>query len=707
MIASRRIAAVLALAVGAVSVGASAPSAQTEWPMWGGEPGHSHYSLLTQITPANVDQLQVVWRHDIGSDISISAPIMVGDRVWLVGAGGAIVSLDAATGREIWKAPGLASRSIRGLTWWSSKNGREQRIFYNKDDHMRALDARTGAPIAGFDVDLRLGLDRDPATITQIQSNAPSTVFENLIITGALTGEDYGSPPGDIRAFDAMTGKLVWTFRTLPRDGEPGSETWPKNARSFIGGVNDWTGMALDQKRATIYAVTGSATFDYWGGDRPGDNLYANSLLALDARTGKLKWHFQTVHHDLWDWDLPTPPVLVTVQHGGKPIDAVVIAGKTGFLYAFNRVTGKPLWPIEERAVPKSNLPDERASPTQPFPTVLQPFARQSFTAEDLDPAIPEPERTALAARIRAARNEGMFTPADTRDTIQFPGALGATNWGMLSGDPTRGFAYVVSGELPSIIKLATSQPIVPVGIKPYERGASIYKQACAACHGPDRSGNDSMPTLIDITKRTTREVIQQTVQRGRGHMPQFPQIRAALMTDLMAFLSDDPNAAYDLLAVPERSNPAATQVKRWRSDYGLMFSPSTRNPIIKPPWAQITAYDLNSGKIAWQRPIGDDPNYAGPRNGPTGLFGKVGTVLTASGLLFAATGRDQTLHALDSRSGKMLWTAPLPAQAAGLPAVYAVRGRQFLLVPAASGPGFKGEPGRNAFVAFALPAKK
>jgi quinoprotein glucose dehydrogenase len=703
-VTSHRLALAIALLAGTAMLGASTPQRGGDWPMWGGEPGFSHYSELTQITPKNVTQLTEAWRYEIGSDVSISSPIIAGDRAFLVGAGGAIVALDAATGKEIWKAPGLSSRSVRGLTYWASADGSEARIFYNKDNVMRALDARTGEPVAGFAVDLRQGLDRDPDTITQIQSNAPSTVFGDLIITGALTGEDYGSPPGDIRAYDARTAKLVWTFRPLPRDGEPGSETWPKNARSFLGGTNNWTGMALDRGRAIVYAVTGSSTFDYWGGDRPGNNLYASSLLALDARTGKLLWHFQTIHHDLWDWDPPTPPVLISVRHDGKPVDAVVMVGKNGFIYAFNRVTGKPLWPIEERPVPPSHIPDEHASPTQPFPTVLKPFARQHFTADDLDPALPEAERASLTARLKVARNEGPFTPPDTIETVQMPGALGATNWGMLSGDPKRGMAYVISSEMPSIIKLAISQPIVPVGMKPYERGQSIFAQACAACHGADRKGNDVYPSLIDVTKRLPRDYISQTIARGRGHMPQFPQIRGAIMTDVIAYLSDDVNAAYDPLTMPERSNPTLAPVKRWRSDYGLMTSPTTRNPIIKPPWSQVTAYDMNTGAIVWQRPIGNDPTYKGKFDGPTGLFGRIGSALTASGLMFVATGRDQTLHALDLRTGKTLWTGALPAQATGLPSIYAVKGRQFVLVPAASGPGATGEKGHNAFVAFALP---
>ncbi len=282
------------------------------------------------------------------------------------------------------------------------------------------------------------------------------------------------------------------------------------------------------------------------------------------------------------------------------------------------------------------------------------------------------------------------------------PGALGAANWGMLSGDPKRGMAYVISAELPSIIRLALARPIVPTGATPYERGKSIFMQACQGCHGADRKGNDVYPSLVDVTRRLPRETMTATIMSGRGHMPQFPAIRTSLMRDMLAFLGDDVNAPNDA-AGPSGAKPTPA-VPRWRSDYGLMFSPTTHNPIVKLPWSQVTAYDLNTGEIAWQRPIGNDPGYTGPKKGDTGLFGRVGSALTATGLLFVATGRDQTLHALDTSTGKTLWTAPLPAQATGLLSIYAVKGREYVLVPAASGPGYSGSKGHNGFVAFALP---
>ncbi|WP_165842981.1 PQQ-binding-like beta-propeller repeat protein [Phenylobacterium deserti] len=687
----------------------------TPWPMFGGGADFAHYSELTQITPANVNKLQVAWTYELGNDISVSNPLMMDGKVFLIGSGGAIVALDPATGKEIWKAPRKAGRGLRGLTYWSSPDGKDTRIIYARDEHLRALDARTGAQIEGFDVDLRQGVDdRDPATINRIQPSAPGVVFGDLIIIGAVTGEDYGAPPGDIRAYNVKTGKHAWTFHTIPRNGQPGSETWPKDARQKLGGANDWTGFSLDEKRGIVYAVTGSSTYDFWGVDREGSNRFANSILALDARTGKLIWDFQTVHHDLWDWDIPSPPVLLTVDHGGRKIDSVVIAGKTGFLYAFDRVTGKPLWPIEERPVPKSHVPGEKAWPTQPFPTKLKPFTRQTFTIDDIDPTLPADEREPLIAQMKAARNEGLFTPPDTKDVVQMPGNLGATNWGMLFANPKKGMAYVISTDIPSIIKLTQADPrTITYGATPLARGDSIYLKNCALCHGFDRNGSETAPSLVNISERLTPEQMASVINQGRGHMPAFPWVAGSTMTDILAYLVNDRSADGRLVkqaaaAYPEKPEQAEAD-RRWRTDYGYVLSKTTSNPMIKPPWSQLTAYDLNTGDIVWQRPIGTDTKHPRSKDGPTGLApARVGSLITASGLIFVGTGRDQTLHAIEANSGKTVWTSPLPGAAAGLPSMYSVRGRQFLLVPAASSrpstaPG-QG-PTRNAFVAYALPA--
>lgn len=396
----------------------SAPKAPTAQPSWSGfesGPASLHYSPLAQINRENVRSLALAWSHDLG-DTDVSAePLVLEDRLIIVGSGGDIVALEPQSGRELWRtSTDLDLRKLRGFAFWRSKDGCDARVLFAAGYSLRAIDPTNGKLIPGFNVDLREHLGRDPATIRSIAPTTPGRVFENLIILGSITGEGYNAAPGHIRAYDVLTGELAWIFHTNP--GEPGHDTWPPDAWRTAGGVNTWGGLSLDEQRGIVYVVTGSPTYDFYGVDRPGDNLYGNSIIALDARTGKRLWHFQTVHHDLWDYDLAASPVLVTIRRDGKEIPAVAVAGKTGFLYVFDRVSGEPIWPIVERPVPASDMPGERASPTQPFPTAPPPFARQRFTEADLDPELPKELRDSIIVRLRNARNEGMFTPPSLRE---------------------------------------------------------------------------------------------------------------------------------------------------------------------------------------------------------------------------------------------------------------------------------------------------
>ena len=300
-----------------------------------------------------------------------------------------------------------------------------------------------------------------PRTVTRIQTDSPGRVFEDLILLGSTPGEAYLSAPGDIRAYNVITGKLVWSFHTIPHPGEFGYDTWPKDAWKYSGGANTWGEITVDTKRGIAYFPTGSPTYDYYGADRIGANLFANSLVALDARTGKRLWHFQLVHHDLWDYDTTAAPQLLTVMHDGKSVDVVAQSSKQGFLYVFDRVTGKPLWPIEERPVPKSLMPGEQAWPTQPFPTAPPPFARQNISADDVNPYILTPdERAAWKKRIAAMRNEGLFTPPGLKETISMPGARGGSNWGSGAVNPTKGLMYLNTQDWPTIYKLSLEDPL-------------------------------------------------------------------------------------------------------------------------------------------------------------------------------------------------------------------------------------------------------
>jgi quinoprotein glucose dehydrogenase len=439
----------------------------TAWRDYSGGADSAQYSALRQITRANVNQLEIAWVYPTGDDKKYAFnPLVADGMIYVLAKNNSVVALDAATGNEIWTHSPDAPTTIitsRGLNYWESKDGKDRRLLFCANHSLRAIDARTGKAIATFGVngrvDLKEGLGRDPKNIKLVQSTTPGRVFENLLILGSATNEGYTSAPGDLRAFDVRTGAQVWVFHTIPHPGEFGYETWPKDAWKSVGGANVWGELSVDEKRGIVYAPTASAKYNFYGADRKGADLFADCLLALDARTGKRIWHFQMVHHDIWDYDDATAPKLLTLKHEGKMVDAVAQVSKQGFVWVFDRVTGEPLWPIEERGVPKTDMPNEQTWPTQPFPTKPPPFARQKFTADDLSPFLSAEERAKFRDQILSARNEGLFTPPGLRDTVQMPGNNGGANWGGAAIDPTNGTLYVVSKDLPAMLKLEPAGP--------------------------------------------------------------------------------------------------------------------------------------------------------------------------------------------------------------------------------------------------------
>ncbi|MBZ5626305.1 MAG: pyrroloquinoline quinone-dependent dehydrogenase [Acidobacteriia bacterium] len=589
----------------------------TTWSDYGGAADSAQYSALKQINRSNVNRLEVAWSYPTADGKRyLFNPIVVDGLMYVLAKNNSIVALDASSGKEIWtyaSNPAPAIITNRGINYWESKDRAERRLLFAADHFLQAVDARTGKPIPSFGkagrVDLKEGLGRDPKTITLAQSTTPGRVFEDLLILGSATNEGYRSAPGDIRAFDVRTGKLVWTFHTIPHPGELGYDTWPEDAWKIVGGANVWSEFSLDEKRGIVYAPTASAKYNFYGANRKGANLFGDCLLALDARTGKRLWHFQMVHHDIWDYDDATAPKLLTVRHGGKRIDVVAQVSKQGFVWVFNRVTGEPLWPIEERPVPKSDMPGEETWPTQPFPLKPPPFARQKFTVEDLSPFIEDPqERARFRDEILSARNEGLFTPPGLRNTIQMPGNNGGANWGGAAVDPTNGTLFVVSKDLPAILKLV-----------------------------PDRTAPDGV---------------------------------------------------------------------RYTSGFGLVTARNGLSPIA-PPWSSLTAYDLNEGTIKWKIPLGDVPELAAMGVKDTGSHHpKVGPVVTAGGLIFTGT-RDRRVRAIDVETGKTLWEKEVDAALEGIPAVYEIAGREYVVFCASAQVGLtQSTQGRiaGAYVVFALP---
>jgi quinoprotein glucose dehydrogenase len=674
-------------------------TSRDSWAQYGGSADSAQYSELSQINRDNVKRLRVLWRYPIGdSHEYVFNPIVVHGVMYVMAKQNSIVALDAKTGKELWAHetdPNTTLVTNRGINYWESPDGSERRLLFACNNILQAIDARTGKRIVDFGrdggVDLRDGLGRDPKTLTLVQSTTPGKIFGNLLILGSATNEEYNSGPGDIRAYDVRNGNLVWTFHTIPHPGEYGYDTWPPDAWKTVGGANAWSELTLDPTHGIVFVPTASPKYNFYGADRTGSDLFGNCLLALDARTGRRLWHFQMVHHDIWDSDNATSPKLLTVIHNGVKADVVVQVNKEGFVWVFERETGKPLWPIEERPVPKSDMPGEVTSPTQPFPLAPPPFARQAFNANDLNPFIEDPEeRAELLTTIRDARNQGMFTPPGTRDTIEMPGNNGGANFGGAAVDPHAGKLYVVSKDLPAVLKLELSEPAQSQpGTSSEDKGRAVFASDCQLCHGADRQGHPpATPSLVHVADEFNADRIKSTVRHGKGQMPAFPRLTEDELNDLISYLQHPDEATAGgshAESHAARQQPLGDPSKlHYKTPFGFMFV-SSGLPAISPPWTTLTAYDLNTGTIEWQIPLGEVPELAERGIHNTGSqFPKVGPVVTAGGLLFAGT-RDGRLRALDTRTGKQLWDFELSAGIEGMPAVYELGGREYIGVCASA----------------------
>jgi quinoprotein glucose dehydrogenase len=661
-----------------------------DWPIYGGTTDNTRYSTLGQITPANVAQLRVAWTYDThdafpGSEFQPN-PIVVDGVLYATTPKLRVVALDAATGREIWTFdpntidPKSGRFRHRGVTVY------RDRVFVTQRNNLWALDRKTGKPIPTFGdsgrVDLRKGLGR-PFETQSVSASSPGVIFQGLYIIGSTVSESLPSSPGDIRAYDAMTGEIKWTFHTIPRPGEVGYETWPAEAYTVSGGANAWPGLTIDQKRGMVFAATGSAAFDFYGANRIGDNLFANSVIALDARTGKRIWHFQTVKHDLWDMDLPSPPALVTVRRDGKPVDAVAQITKTGFVFLFDRKSGTPLFPIEYRKVPPSGVDGERASETQPFPVKPPPFVRQTLTEEMLTNRTSEARESALKT-FREYKYAGMFQPPSVDGLIVFPGYDGGAEWGGPAFDPETGLLYVNANEMAWLLRLIPRDD------------RSLYNNACATCHGEDRKGGTTAPSLLDVAQRRSRQEMATIIRQGTGRMPAFAEMLGeAAINDMVSYLVTG-------RAVADTSAVKPTFLK-YRNNGDPIFLDHEGFPGISPPWGTLNAIDLNTGEIRWSIPFGEYPALAAQGIKNTGTDNYGGPVVTKNGLIFiGATTYDRKFHVFDKRTGALLWEAELPASGNATPSLYMVNGKEYVVI--AAGGGKNGAPSGGTIVAFSLP---
>jgi quinoprotein glucose dehydrogenase len=723
MVDRKRLSTTLLLAacvVAAAGCGASGPepgethdAAYRTWRVYQGDDGSNQYSVLDQINKDNVGALEVAWIYHTGdrrgydrSQIQCN-PIIVDSVLFGTSPQLKALALHAGTGQLIWSfdpfEAGADPQGVnRGVAYWEEGDGR--RLLFTAGPYLYALDARTGQPVPTFGedgrVDLRDGLGRDVSNLS-VRANAPGRVYRDLVILGSSLSEGPRTAPGHIRAYNVRTGAIAWTFHTIPHPGEFGYETWPEDAWQYIGGANNWTGMSLDAERGVVYIPTGSPAFDFWGGNRHGENLFGNSILALDAATGERVWHYQLVRHDLWDRDPPAPPNLVTVEHDGRRIDAVAQITKSGHVWLLDRDTGEPLFPVEELEVPASDLKGEQAWPTQHFPAKPPPFARQTFTEADVSDLTPETQAY-LRQRLEGVRMGGQFIPPSTDGIVIFPGFDGGGEWGGAAFDPATGLLYVNSNEMPwilTMVELPTSY-----GFSLYAMGKHTYAVHCAVCHGPDRQGDaqNTYPSLLNVDEKYTEVEVQQLLKTGRGFMPAFDFLTEREKEGITAFLFGQGEDEEFGSRVVEETNEHPAQASPYsHTGYNRFLDPDGY-PAVKPPWGTLNAIDLNKGEIVWTVRLGEFPELTARGIPQTGTENYGGPVVTAGGLLFIGATKDEMFRVFDKDTGDVLWETKLPAGGYATPATYMLGGKQYVVI--AAGGGKMGTKSGDAYVAFALP---
>jgi quinoprotein glucose dehydrogenase len=704
----------------------SSSSGNRGWRTYAGSKEGNRYSSNEEITLKNVNQLKVAWIYSTNDKDSANRsqnqcnPIMVDGILYGTSPKLKLFALDAATGTQKWlfdpvsqdtskkNDPMAYYKVCRGVVYWEDENGDNKRIFYSIGSKTFAIDAENGEVIKSFGKGGYLDLTQDLGRKTNsfVSGTTPGIIYKDLLILGARVDESEDAAPGHIRAYDVRTGKLRWIFHTIPHPGEKGFETWPDStAWKRLGSANNWSGMALDEKRGIVYVPTGSVGGDFYGGNRKGPDLYANCLLALDAATGKYIWHYQVIHHDLWDRDLPANPNLVTIQHNGKTIDAVAQITKHGFIFMFDRTNGQPIFPIEEKPVPTNALPGEQPWPTQPIPSLPQPFARQHFGPEDVTDITPGDHKIMLE-KYNKVRYNTMFTPPSKDGDWIFPGFDGGGEWGGAAVDPETKIMYISNTEMP----WAQVMIDVPKNTDNHTlqgMGHAIYNKYCISCHGAELKGNGTAyPSLVNISKKYNEMQVSQILANGRNMMPSFKQISTDDKKALLAFVLKLPAKPSDASIISKE--PVSTSKSNLYIPYAMngykRFLDTNGYPGIKPPWGTLDAVDLTSGKLLWKVPLGEYPELTKKGIPITGteLYG--GPLVTKGGLVFVAATKDERIRAFDKKTGKEVWGAKLPAAGYATPATYSVDGKQYVVI--ACGGGKIGSKSGDSYVCFALPDK-
>jgi quinoprotein glucose dehydrogenase len=692
----------------------------TTWNQYKGSNENIHYSSLTQVDTSNVKNLKVAWEYHSGDADTVHHsqiqcnPIIVDGVLYGTSPQMKLFAVDAASGKEKWKFDPFDSlgqskgmlfglNNSRGVTYWSAEKG-DGRIYYTAGSNLYCINAANGRVVTDFGdsgkIDLHSGLDRDVAHLF-ITATSPPIIYKDALIIGSRVDEGHAAAPGHIRAFDVRTGKRKWIFHTIPHPGEAGYETWEdKEAYKFIGGANAWSGFSLDEKRGIVFASTGSASYDWYGGRRKGDNLFANCLLALDAGTGKRIWHFQGLHHDVWDRDFPSPPALVTIKKDGTAIDAVALTAKTGFLYLFERESGKPLYDIVEKPVPlTSDLTGEKLSPTQPFPVAPAPFVRQLFTEKDINPLLSPQSYEEVRQRLRSYKSDHSYNPPSLQGTVVFPGLDGGAEWGGPAYDPATGILYINANEMAWVIQAVEIDK--NAAKENYDvAGKRLYRSNCMSCHGEGFKGTGNFPSLIGANKKYTAAGFDVLLKSGRRMMPAFKQLSDNDREAIASYVLDIKNLKTKPYDVGSGGKEDVTKLPYTISGYNKFLS-KEGHPAIAPPWGTLNAIDLNTGALVWKKTLGHDTAFKNAKE-MTGTENYGAPVITRGGLVFIAATKDGRFRAFNKRTGALLWEVTLPAPGFATPSIYEANGKQYVVI--ACGGGKLNTKSGDSYVAFALP---
>ena len=659
----------------------------TTWTRSQGDGGSRRYSSLTQINRSNVHLLRQAWIYHSGDGSrNIEAtPIIVNGTMYGPTAGRSMVALNAATGKEAWRFkldqpehPAMEDEPARrGLVYWAGNKQHPARIVFGNGNWIYAVDPASGHVIDGFGTHGR----------TPIATGATvgGAIYKNVYVTAGIRGDIFG--------YDVRDGKQLWRFHTVPQGKEFGASTWSGPQR---GAAICWGGLSMDEDRGIVFPAVGAAQPDFVGAGRTGDNLFGDSVLALDALTGRRIWYFQSIRHDIWDLDNAAPPNLVTITRNGRKVDALTSISKTGILVFLDRTSGKPIFPFRLRRAPVSTFPGDRSAPYQPDPELPEQYTRVDFRLDDITTLTPEAHDFVMKKVAHATY--GWFLPFVQGRPNIYSSTRGGGEWSGAAVDVPAGRLYVTSNELPSIITVFARNEGQRDPKFPPSSGEILYSKSCAACHGPERAGNGVVPPLVGLQGRMTDAEVLALLKTGRGIMPPAPPMNAQEQTDLLDFLFRR-HQPPSMLVGPKEAAVADNYT------FGGFKYLTDQNgyPGVKPPWGLLTCYDLNTGRILWKVPLGEYTELTRKGIPITGTPNLGGASVTAGGLVFVGGTPDRMLRAFDANTGEELWKAELPWAGYAAPAIYEVNGKEFVVI-AANGGGKIGGPTGDAYVAFALP---